>query len=246
MKLKLLVLAFGIATSGIVLADTYQAEVAAGAARYDINGVNSDSKLYDVVGRYYFSAVKTDNLPLAEAAYLGQKSNFFADYARTNTDGFDPKIDSYGVGVEVYIPESFLYVKAAVERESIGPYHQNNWHTSVGITPINGLLITTEYDDEDGYDANIHAKYVTDLGNGQFINLQAGAIDGDDGNVLYAGGDYYFDNTFSVGGTVADTGDSNAYTVRTKKFFTEQFSGDISYTDSDDDNIVRVGLSYRF
>jgi Putative general bacterial porin len=246
MKLKLLVAALGVAASGFALADTYQADVAGGAARYDVDGVNSNFNRYDVSGHYYFNAVKTDNLPLAETAYLGKNSNFFAGYARTHGDGLVSKINSYEVGLEVYIPESFLYVKAAAQRDSIDGYHQNDWYTSVGITPIDGLRITTEYDHEDGYDANIHAKYVTALGNGQFINLETGATDGDDGNIFNVGGDFYFDNTFSVGGDIADYGDGNAYTVRTTKFFTEQFSGEVSYTDSDDDNIIRVGLSYRF
>lgn len=246
MKLKLLVAALGVAASGFALADTYQADVAASASRYDVDGISSSFNRYDVIGHYYFNAVKTDNVPLAEAAYLGKNSNFFAGYARTNGHGLDSKIDSYGVGLEVYIPESFLYVKAAAQRESIDGFHQNDWYTSVGITPIDGLLITTEYDHDDGYDANIHAKYVTALGNGQFINLEAGAADGDDGNVFNVGGDFYFDNTFSVGGNIADSGDDNAYTVRTKKFFTDQFSGELSYTDTDKGNIVRAGVSYRF
>jgi hypothetical protein len=246
MKLKLLVAALGVAASGFALADTYQADVAASAARHDVDGINSNFNRYDVIGHYYFNAVKTDNVPLAEAAYLGKNSNFFAGYARTNADGIDSRTNSYGVGLEVYIPESFLYVKAAAQRDSIDGHHLNDWYTSIGITPIDGLLITTEYDHEDGYDANIHAKYVTALGNGQFINLEAGAIDGDNGNIFNVGGDFYFDNTFSVGGDIADSGDDNAYTVRTKKFFTDQFSGELSYTDTDKGNIVRAGVSYRF
>lgn len=246
MKLKLLVAALGVAASGLVLADSYQAEVGAGATRFDLDGFSSKVKSYDANGRYYFKAVKTDNLPLAEAAYLGKNSNFYAGYAYTEASSLSPKVNSYGAGVEVYIPESFLYVNVGASRNSYDGRHESDWHTSVGITPIDGLLLTTQYAHEDGYDANIHAKYVTDIGNGQFINVEAGIADSDDGSILDLGGDYYIDNTFSVGGNVRDGDDGNEYTLRTKKFFTEQFSGELAYIDTDYGNIIRAGISYRF
>ncbi len=248
MKFTLLVAALGVAASGFAIADTYQAEVSGVANRFDWAShlSNPDEKSYGLMGNYYFNAVKTDNLPLAEAAYLGKNSNVFAtvfDYPRQNGDSSAQK---YQAGAEFYIPENFLYVKAGVSRYSTDNYRKNDWFTAIGITPIDGLLVTTEYSHEDGYDANIHAKYVAELG-GHFINLEAGVTDTYAGTGTEVGGDFYIDNTFSVGGLIRDDHyDGDSYTLRTRKFFSESFSGDLSYTDSDFGNILKVGLSFRF
>lgn len=247
MKLKLLVAAIGIAASGFVLADSYQAEVNATAIRFDTDGISSKYESYGLGGSYYFNAVKTDNLPLAEAAYLGKNSNVFAGYSYTEGTAYTPKTNSYGAGVEVYIPENFLYIKAGVARNSYEGDKDSDWFTTVGITPIDGLLITTSYQHDAGYDANIQAKYVTDIGNGQFINVEASLADTDyAGTYKSIGGDFFIDRTFSVGAVIGDDDRGSSYTVRTRKFFSEQFSGELSYSDNDFGNAVSLGASVRF
>lgn len=246
MKLKLLIAALGVAASGFAIADSYQSEISVGASRYDVDGVSSKTDRYDLVGVYHFNAVNTTNLPLAESAYLGKNSNVFAsleDYPHQNGNS---SLQKYQVGAEFYIPENFLYVKAGASRYSTGTTRDNDWFTALGVTPIDGLLVTTEYNHEDGYDANIHAKYVTDIGSGQFINVEAGVADADDGTIFQIGGDYYLDNTFSVGGNIVDNDDGTDYTLRTRKFFSESFSGELSYTDASYGNVVALGLAMRF
>jgi len=246
MKLKLLVAAIGVAVSGFAIADSYQAEISAGVVRSDIDYLKDDIDTYHVEGAYYFKAVNTSNLPLAESAYLGKNSNVFAGFLDVPRHNGWPSSQSYQVGAEFYIPENFLYAKAAVIRNSSGGSHESDWFTSVGITPIDGLLLTTQYYHDAGYDANIHAKYVTDVGAGQFINVEAGFTDTDFGTEAYIGGDYYFDNTFSVGAQVRDNDADTEYTLRTRKFFTEKFSADAFYMDADFGSTIGVGLAVRF
>jgi len=245
MKLKLLVAAVGVAISGFAIADSYQAEISGGLTRLDVEGDGNKSNVYDLKGVYHFNAVNTTNLPLAESAYLGKNSNVFAGLIDYPKQHGNPSAQLYQVGAEFYIPENFLYVKAGATRVSSGSYRDNDWFTAIGITPIDGLLVTTQYYHEDGYDANVHAKYVTDIGGGQFINVEAGVTDADAGTVTHVGGDYYIDRTFSIGADVVD-GDDENYSVRARKFFTESFSGEVSYTDYDYDNAVSVGVAVRF
>ena len=245
MKLKLLVAAIGVAVSGFVFADSYQAEISGGVNRIDSDYFSEDIYRYDLDGVYYFKAVDTASLPLAESAYLGKNSNVFAGVVDQHIEHFYSS-QSYSVGAEFYIPENFLYVKAGVARYSFGTYRDNDWFTAVGITPIEGLLLTTQYYHDAGYDANIHAKYVTDVGAGQFINVEAGFTDTDFGTEAYIGGDYYFDNTFSVGAQITDNDADTEYTLRTRKFFTEKFSVDAFYTDTDVSNTIGLGVAVRF
>jgi hypothetical protein len=245
MKFKLFILAFGIAASGVAIADSYQSEISVGATRIDENGIKSKFDSYDLQGVYHFNAVNTANLPLAEAAYLGKSSNVFAGVMDFPRQDGSPSYQRYAVGAEFYIPEHFLYVRAGGYSDAFGSHHNNDWFTTVGLMPIDGLLVTTAYNHDEGYDANINAKYVTQIG-GQFINVEAGVKDADRGTTFTIGGDYYVDNSFSVGGNIVDADYGNEYTLRTRKFFSESFSGELSYTDTPDGNIVNAGLAFRF
>jgi hypothetical protein len=76
--------------------------------------------------------------------------------------------------------------------------------------------------------------------------VDAGITDADSGTVLQLGGDYYIDNTFSVGANIVDSDYGDEYTLRTRKFFSESFSGELSYTDKDSANVVALSLAVRF
>lgn len=247
MRLKLLAPVLGVTLSGFAVADTYQAEISGVATRSDSDYLYEDTNQYGITGRYYFNVVNTDNLPLAEAAFLGRSSNVFAGFEDvTRENGFASSQD-YRVGAEFYIPENFLYVKAGVSRHSYRSTRDNDWFTTLGVVPIDGLLITTEYNSAYGYDANIHAKYLTELG-GHYVNLEAGIADvGSHSTTIEIAGDFYFDNTFSVGGVISDNDAyGTASTLRTTKFFSEKLSGTFSYTDTRYGNELTVGLNLRF
>ncbi|MET0355589.1 MAG: putative porin, partial [Cellvibrio sp.] len=152
MKLKLLVAALGVAVSGFAIADSYQAEVSAGASRTDYSDFVGDVDRYNLEGKYYFNSVNTANVPLAEAAYLGKNSNVFASVIDEHNKHTNSS-QHYRIGAEFYIPENFLYVQAGVIRNSSGTSRESDWFTAVGITPIDGLLLTTMYVHDAGYDA---------------------------------------------------------------------------------------------
>ena len=191
--------------------------------------------------------MQTDNLPLAETAYIGKNSNVFADAQHVPKKPYFVSGEYYKLGAEFYVPESFLYVSGGVTRlEASRGNNDNDWFTTVGVTPIDGLRVTTSYYHDEGYDANVRAKYVTDIGGGHFINVEAEVADTDDGTYKEIGGDFYFDNSFSVGGSIADAAYGNQYNIRSRKFFTERFSGEVSYTDLEYGNQFMAGVDFRF
>jgi hypothetical protein len=250
MKFKLLVAALGVAASGYSIADTYQMEAGVNAVRWDVDGIKGvrDSSLnsYEANGKYYFKAVTTNNLPLAEAAYLGKSSNAFLNLTRNTGKGYLPDSKIYSGGVEVYIPENFLYVKVEGIHQRYEGDSDTSAQTTLGLTPVAGLRLTTTWNSDESYHANLDAKYVTSLDNGQYINLEASLADTDWGTYKAIGGDYYFDNTFSVGAEVSDDDAGTNYLVRTRKFFTEQFSGEAAYADTNFGNTIAMGVNYRF
>lgn len=245
MKIKILVAASTLLASGIVLAAPYQYDVGAEVVRTDLDGLNSETNKYGLTGAYYFDAVKTSNVPLAEAAFLGKNSNVHAGVSNLSRPG--PNLNSYEVGAEFFIPENFLYVDAGVKQARTKGNTDNDWYTTLGLTPIDGLLVTTSYAHDEGYDANIRAKYVAPLlGAGEFINVEAAFRDGDGYTYKELAGDYYLDTTFSVGGIIRNAHSDTSFGVRARKFFTEEISADASYEDTPDGNVVTVGANIRF
>lgn len=246
MKLKLLVASGVLAASSFAIAAPYQVEVGASATRSELNFSNGLINTYEADGKYYFKLVKTDNLPLAEAAYLGKASNAFISLIKNSAHGYPDDSKIYSGGVEVYIPEDFLYVKIEGVHQRYDSSSDTSFNATLGLTPLDGLRVTTTWNSDESYHANLGAKYVTALGNGQYINLEAGLADTEWGTYKMIGGDYYFDNTFSIGAEVSDDDFGTNYLVRTRKFFTESFSGELAYADYEYGNALAAGISYRF
>ena len=246
MKFKLMLTSTLLAVSGFSIADAYQAEVSATAVRFDVNGMSSHVNSYEAEGKYYFKLVNTDNVPLAEAAYLGKNSNAFISYLKNHARGYSHNSEVYSGGLEVYIPENFLYVKVEGVHQDYRSSSDTSFNTTLGLTPVDGLRVTTTWNSDESYHANLSGKYVTAIGNGQYINLEASLADTDFGTYKLIGGDYYFDNTFSVGGEISDDNLGTNYVIRTRKFFTESFSGELNYVDTQMGNLVALGVNYRF
>ena len=246
MKLKYTVAIASLFVSAISIAESYQAEVGVNASRWDENDSKNKSRNYIVDGIYYFNEVSTNGRPLAESAFLGGNSNVFAEFDQYPHQNNRPSAQAYTAGAEFFIPESFLYVRAGAIRVSTAGKHSSDWFTSIGVTPIDGLLISTYYNNDVGYDANVSAKYVTELGGDHFINIEAGVADNDVGTDTKIGGDFYVDSTFSIGGAITEISKNEYYEIRTRKFFTGNFSGNLRYVDTPDGNEVSAGLSLRF
>lgn len=247
MKVKNLLAASVFLLSGAAFADSYQAEIAGIAARIDADNSKGTLDVYSLGGKYYFEAVDTDNLPLSEAAFLSKNGGVYG--AASHSSLFGKSFDVYSLAADYFIPDAFLYFDVSAMRTKYGAFTDDEWSTTLGVTPIDGLLISTEYNHDQGYDANLSAKYVTATRAGEFINIEANIVDrGDEieGTYTEIGVDYYFDRTFSLGGEVESEDSDNSYTIRMQKFFTEQFSAALSYTDGVDENRVFLAAGFRF
>lgn len=239
-------------------ANAYQAEVGVTAGAVDPD-YGSTKGVYGVEGTAYFKPVQTRNAPLAEAAYLDRASNVNAQYNYSKVD--DIKLHNYSAGIEYFVPNSDFYLSGDIGRQDIKFKHASNFDTTVysaevGYLPAPGLLVAAGVK---GYDNDIksrtapslRAKYVTELANGQDINLEAGATFGDikDYNVA---ADYFIDKTLSVGVDYQkqDLLDNKEWGINARKFVTQNISleGRVGFATNDvnDYNTYSVGAKYRF
>ena len=257
MKFSKTILSTLLLASTTTFADTYNAEV---GVEYVSDGASivrnvlpadnvSSIQLY---GTYNFSAVDTANKPLGEADFLGKHSYIDASYSSIDPDG-GSSLDTQHIGVGFYIPNSIFYIGAQyVKFEDL-----NDTIVSVGITPIDGLLITTSHNEEaDDYNANILAKYVTKLSGDTAINLEAGyakgedadnAFEDDEEDTLYLAADYYFTNRFSVGASITDQEEST-YSIRSRYFHSENvsFNAELVSDKETDSDAFLIGAAVRF
>ncbi|MDN5513022.1 MULTISPECIES: putative porin [unclassified Acinetobacter] len=243
-------------------ANAYQAEVGAAAAYVDPDNGSSGSA-FGVDGTYYFNPVQTRNAPLAEAAFLDRASNVNAQ--ATFADRGDLDNNTYGVGAEVFVPNSDFYLSGNISKNEAERFNilgqkydfdTTYYSAEVGYLPAPGLLIAAgvkgyDNDNDDGVDPTVRAKYVTTLSNGKDINLEAGAAFGDLDEYNLAA-DYFIDKSLSVGADYHnnDLTDQNEFGINARKFFTEQVSleGRVGFGEvgNNDYNSFGVAAKYRF
>jgi Putative general bacterial porin len=258
MQVKLLLSALGLAAAA-ASADTYQVELGASATRLDQNGIDSTGDRYGLDGKLYFKPVSTVDVPFAEAAYLGLNSNVFSGFARaygesssTNLKAYHADVKAYSGGLEVYIPENFLYTKVEGKHYRYPQRSDTEVEATVGLTPVDGLRLTTSWNSDHSYRANISAKYVMALVYDQYLNLETTLINHAEKRL---GGDFYFDNSFSVGASYSKfDDDSDAYELRTRKFFAPNWSGALTYIhanpnvnpENQPESEITLGMNIRF
>lgn len=234
MKVKTLpaILALSLVSS-VATAENYRAEVGLKYTDYE----NSDStKLY---GEFHFSEVNTNSHPLKEAAFLEKSNNVNAAYIAA--DGGDQQ----KIAVEFFIGDWFYIAPAYTNTSPDVGSSDGVFSADLGLTPVNGMLITTSVPEED-YEFNLDMKYVTPLSGGTALNVELGYQDGGDGDdTISAGADYYFTSTFSLGAKIADSADT-AYTLRANCFFTGKFQAGLGFTSADDADALYVDASFRF
>lgn len=242
-------------------AHAYQAEVGASAAYIDPDNGSSGSE-FGVNGKYYFKPVQTRNAPLAEAAFLDRASNVNAH--ATFADRGDVDDNTYGAGIEYFVPNSDFYLSGDISRNNLEvktPLGKRDFDTTyyaaeVGYLPAPGFLVAAgvkgyDNDNDSGADPTIRAKYVTTLSNGKDINLEAGASFGDldEFNVK---ADYFIDKTFSVGADYYnnDLTDQSEVGINARKFINQQVSleGRVGFGEAskNDYNSFGVAAKYRF
>jgi hypothetical protein len=233
MKMKTLAVAILLASgSSFAAANSYQAEVGG-----NITIVDGADNYFGLYGEYHFTPVNVGTTnPLAEAAFLNRSSNVFVRG--------DHDLDVLQAGVEFFVPDTMFYVKGAVTSNRLGNNTDDGWYAQIGLMPMDGLLITTTLDDND-YDPNVQVKYVTTLGGGNFLNVEGNIVDTDNDTYLTIGADFYIDRTLSVGAQYADLG-YDEFTLRGRKFFSNELSAGVAYTDSDFNDYVTLDVAFRF
>ena len=245
----------------MALADDYQFEVRGG---FD-QGSDLDIDVASLGGAWYFSPVSTNDVPLAEAAYLGRAS--FLSGGLALVDFLDTTLDVQNLKVGYYIPNTMFYAAVgALHEEYIvaasstftETRDDTRWFGSLGIAPLEGLLVTTEFR-EDGYDPNITARYVGKLPNNHFYAGSVSIADmgfGGRSDMTYGiDFDYYFDDSTSVGvgfdhGIRPDSaggfvGGADRLELRAEKFFSKSWAAGVSAYTSDFDDGFGVHVTWR-
>lgn len=237
-------------TSSLTMANSYNAEV---GVKYVDNGVTfpgvtipfDDVSSVQLTGLYNFSAVDTTNKPLAEAAFLGKHSYIDASHSEIDPD-YGSSIDFQTIGGGFYIPGSIFFIGAEYQKFE----DENDTVVTLGITPLDGLLVTTSHNEEaDDYEFNVAAKYVRQLAGDTAINFEAGYQDVEDGDaIITLAADYYFTNFFSVGAGVIDFEDGSLYNIRTRYFFNDNVSlvGEFNSDSETDAESFSIGAAFRF
>lgn len=255
MKVKHLPTLLGIAllaTTAQAAESTYRGELSASYGQSNEDESLFDSSFYGLKGTYYFSGVNTRNHPLAEAAFLEKSSNIYVQGSRIDLDNFDYTVDLVALGVDYYIPDSMLFVGAAIAQahvdDGFGSDNDSVWTAKLGITPISGLQVWSEFmEDVDVSDSwNLNAKYVTPLSGETALNLEARYEDDEDDSTTSLVADYYLSRNFSLGAGVGFGEDDDSYLVRSRYFFTDKFSLEVNYATGDDSNTWQLGANVRF
>lgn len=230
----------------------------------------SDQDRVSLDGVYYLAPVSTDSHVLAEAAFMERASNIQLRYSRLDQDanditvtqdglsytrpGPDSTVDTLGAQAEFYLPGDLFYV-------GLGASHweaeyrnlsdsDTTWNTSLGVTPTEGLLVYSNFYEDQDLDENwnLNAKYVTDsLGPTLAIQSEYRYQPGDDSLSLSL--DYYIDRTLSVGfrrherlgGSTPEN-----YQINARKFFTDRWSLSGFYSKADDSDGFGIETRMRF
>jgi hypothetical protein len=252
----------------------YRTEITTDFSSTDSEFIDED-KGGRIAATYYFSPVEIRNHPLAEAAFLEKASNIKVDYVYSKSKENDIFEDisyrrtttSHDVTgkADFYIPNSIFYVGAGIVREkdtykieftsgsetytSDITETDNLWFGSLGLTPIQGLLIWSDfYEDVDLDDHwNLNAKYVTDIAQ-KTVNIETSYRDYIDYYSASLIGDLYFNRTFSVGlgYSYIDVEDIDSYIFRSRKFFTDTVSIHAAFLNSDYSDTYNIGVDVRF
>jgi hypothetical protein len=233
-----------LALSAGAQADDYRFELGASFDRalFDSDISDEDADIFSVGGTFYLKPVPTDGVPLAEAAFLHRSSFVAAQIARVDVGG--ENFDLFGASFGYYIPNTIFYGRISVTKadDDIGDTDDTNVSGTFGVTPIDGLLVTTDFS-EDGWDPNATARYVGKFGNDHYYAASISVVDPDEDDLdVGLGFDYFLDHTFSIGGSVS----SDAIGIRAEKFFMPNFAvGGRIYTEDNGDGLGAF-IKWRF
>lgn len=244
--------------AGTAYANAYHAEVEA-TAGFDQPQHGHAGSEYGVHAAYFLKQVDIHGVPLAETAYLDRASSISAHAHFANRGETDDA--TYGVAAQVYVPNSKIYASAGFsqsrEKEREHGIRRDldttYYNAEMGYSPVQGLLVAAgvkgyENKEQHGVNPTLRAKYVTQVA-GKFINLEAETSFGKLQEVRVAA-DYYINEGWSVGADFNhnDVEDSAEVGIKTRKFFTSQFSleGRVGFGQEFDNNYTAFDLAARY
>lgn len=236
-----------LTASSAAFAGNYSVELNAGGSNTDYVYDSDDSEKY-IGGSVYFAPVSTDGKPLAEAAFLNRASNIYGKISHVEDDFDDATVSE--LGVEIYLPNSIFYGAFDYKHAQLdGRDNDDQWSAKLGITPVEGLLLTTSFIEDVDYDPNITAKYVYSMPGGQAISFNGMAYFADE--TLYSlGADYHVTPQTSFGFEYADVTDApdsvETISLNAKHFFNESFYVAGKYTENDTADEFGLELGLRF
>ena len=274
----LTVSALSLLTS-VAMASNYNFELNGGYSEFETKDKAYDDDSSYGQAKIYFNGVDVKNHLFAEAAFLERASNISVAYHRTSGVYDDAHIypgdhdhikfvdEASNVNLEFWAFNKFLYVSGGVTdyksrirgtyhvgqdhidaRENIGP--ESEWNAAVGISPIAGLVIATDFYEDDDFDDvwTVRSKYVAEWGAGG-INVELGYMNYYKEDIINAALDFFITRTFSIGGFYSYYEDSlqdDPWGVRARQFITPYFSVQGGYDKYDDDDGWNVGVTLRF
>lgn len=171
--------------------------------------------------------------------------------------------------IEFFIPNSIFYIAAGVtneeERSRTVSFHmedgfidpdvetftdrtsETTWQGSVGLTPIDGLLVRTTFYEDSEVDKHwdLNAKYITEI-LGRTVNLESSYNSYEDDSTQSFAGDVYFGRTLSIGAGYVFGGGSDGYQIRARKFFTDKLSVNATFASSEDLDAYAIAFALRF
>lgn len=226
----------------IATADDFRGEVVAAYDSFELDGPGSpEVDTFGIGGTYYFAPVNTDGVPLAEAPFLRRASYVDAAFARA--DFGDAEFDVLNANVGYYFPDSIFFGRIGVTHIDDAPGDSTNLNASLGVAPIDGLLVTTDFD-EDGWDPNVTARLVSQLPNSHFYAGSISIVDPDGGDTTFGiDFDYFLDNFTSIGVGYEDAGET--VELRGEKFFSRNWAAGVSIRTADGGDGFGVHLVWR-
>jgi hypothetical protein len=228
--------------SAATLAESYQTELNFGFEKHQPDeGLNSE--VLSLYGEHHFNRVEAAAYPYEEAAFISKSSYAFGGFAQTNPGDY---AEQWG-GVAYYVPNSVVYLEGTIKRYQTDEENRgNDFGGALGVRLFDGLLLTTRYWDEQGYDANLHAKIVHQLAGGNFINLLLGYTDMETDAITEVGFDAYFDRSFSAGLGYVDNMGRNEYEVRVQKYVTNVAHLSAALVQDPDETFLKIEVGVRF
>lgn len=230
-------------SASAVFAETYSSEINFGLEKIDREDNAPSQERIALYGEHHLKPVDTHEYPYEEAAFLAKSNYVFGGF-----DVYNPsEKDNQWVGIAHYVPNSVFYVEGALRR-----YHDelgekgNDFGAAGGMRLFDGMLLTTRYWDEAGYDPNAYIKIVHQLAGGNFINFEIGYVDTDIDSSFETAFDAYFDRTFSVGIKYVDNMGLDEVTIRTMKYVTNVFHIGASVNKREEEKSLAIEAGVRF